>query len=164
MASASDSPKLLERISETEIRIIRRFNAAPALVFRAWTEPEYLRRWWAPATRGVRVALCEADVRVGGKYRYVLQGGNDEQFGFSGEYREISAPSRLVYTQVFEAFPDAAAVCTVEFREAAGGTLLVSSEVYPSKEALDGAVSAGMEDGMRETFDQLDSLLRNEAA
>ena len=70
----------------------------------------------------------------------------------------------MVYTQVFEAFPDAAAVCTVEFREAAGGTLLVSSEVYPSKEALDGAVSAGMEDGMRETFDQLDSLLRNEAA
>ncbi|MEZ4375192.1 MAG: SRPBCC family protein [Polyangiaceae bacterium] len=159
MLSASDL-KLLERVSDTEIRIMRWFSAPAALVFKAWTEPEYLKRWWAPASRGVKVTLCEADVRVGGRYRYVITRSPEEEYAFSGEYQEIAAPSRLVYTQTFEAFPDASAVCTVEFREENGRTLLVSSEVYPSKEALDGAICSGMEDGMRETFEQLESLLQ----
>ncbi|MCA9645740.1 MAG: SRPBCC family protein [Polyangiaceae bacterium] len=159
MASAND-PQLLERVSDTEIRIMRWFNAPAALVFQAWTEPEYLKRWWAPASRGVKVTLCEADVQVGGKYRYVITRSPEEEYAFSGVYREIDRPSRLVYTQTFEAFPDAAAVCTVEFREEQGRTLMTSTEVYPSKEALEGALCSGMEEGMRETFQQLEALLQ----
>jgi uncharacterized protein YndB with AHSA1/START domain len=148
----------LERTSDTEIVIKRTFRAPARLVFDAWTKPEHVKRWWAPASRGVTMVQCDADVRPGGAYRYVM-GRESERIGFSGKYLEIDRPTRLVYTQCFDPFPGADAMVTVTFEERDGVTTLVAREVYPTKEALDSAIEAGMEDGARETLDQLDELL-----
>ncbi len=148
----------LERTSDTTLVITRTLRAPPAIVFEAWTNPDYVRRWWAPLSRGVTLTECDADLRPGGEYRYVLTRGK-ERFAFYGKYLEITPPSRLVYTQIFEPFPDAEARITVSFEADGGYTRLVSREVYPSKVALDGALHSGMEDGARETFQQLDELV-----
>lgn len=141
--------------------IERTFQAPPALVFAAWTKPELVKQWWAPQSHGVEMAEVTADLRVGGKYRYVMRDPQGGEIAFSGEYREISPPDRLVYTQIFEPMAHAGAViCTVSFLALPGGkTKLSSREVYPSKEALDAALSSGMEHGMNATMDQLDALL-----
>ncbi len=152
------NPTSLERTSDKEIVIARTFRAPAQIVFDAWTKPEYVRRWWAPESRGVTLVQCDADLRPGGAYRYVLARGKAERFAFSGKYLEIARPTRLVYTQSFEPVPGEAVV-TVSFEERGGSTTLVAHELYPSKEALDGALASGMEDGMRETFDQLDELV-----
>jgi uncharacterized protein YndB with AHSA1/START domain len=156
---AAPSATSMELRSDREIVITRTFAAPARLVFEAWTRPELVRRWWAPRSHGVSVVSCEADVRAGGRYRYVL-GRQGQELGFSGHYTEVNPPSRLVYTQIFE--PAAAAgevVVTVTFDEHDGRTRLVAHEVYPSKEAREAALASGMEHGMRETMDQLAALL-----
>lgn len=148
----------LDRTSDTEIVITRLLRASPRAVFRAYTEATLVARWWAPASRGVRVIECTAEVRPEGRYRYVLGRGPDQQFAFSGRYLEVIEPSRLVYTQSFEPMPGETTVTvTLEPRE--GGTWFVSHEVYPSKAILDQVLSTGMADGARETFEQLDALV-----
>lgn len=149
----------LRRTSEKELVLTRTFRAPARIVFDAYTKPEHVKRWWAPASRGVALTECSVDLRPGGTYRYVLARGMETVAAFSGTYLEIARPTRLVYTQRFEAFPDAEAVVTVTFEEKAGSTTLVAHELYPSKEALDGALASEMEDGVRETFDQLDKLV-----
>ncbi|MGO4712973.1 SRPBCC family protein [Bradyrhizobium sp. 2TAF24] len=150
----------MELKSDREIIITRTFNAPPRIVFDAWTRPELVRRWWAPISRGVSVVLCEADVRVGGSYRYVLRTDAGDEFGFSGQYSEVTPHSRLAYTQVFEPMAAAGAVVvTVTFEDRDGRTALVSHEVYPSKEAREAAVGSGMEHGMREAIEQLEVLV-----
>lgn len=153
------NPTSMEKTSDKEIVITRVFRAPAAIVFDAWTKPEHVRRWWAPKSHGVTLEQCDADVRAGGTYRYVLARGKAERFAFSGKYLEITRPTRLVYTQCFEAFPGAEVVVTVSFEEREGSTRLVSHEVYASREALEGALASGMESGMRETFEQLEELL-----
>jgi uncharacterized protein YndB with AHSA1/START domain len=149
----------MELKADREIIITRTFNAPARIVFDAWTKAELVRRWWAPHSRGVEMASCEADVRPGGKYRYVLRQGSQE-LGFSGEYREVTPHTRLVYTQLFEPMMSAGAVvCTVTFEERNGQTHLTAQEVYPSKEARQATITAGMEGGMRETMEQLEELL-----
>jgi uncharacterized protein YndB with AHSA1/START domain len=149
----------LERTSDRELVMTRTFSAPPDIVFDAWTLPEHVRRWWAPASRGISAIQVDADLRPGGAYRYVLGRGATERFTFSGKYLEIGRPTRLVYTQTFEGFPDAAAIVTVSFEEQEGKTKLVSHELYPSKEALDSALAYGMEEGARETFELLEELV-----
>lgn len=150
----------MELKGDREIVITRTFNGPARIVFDAWTKPELVRRWWAPRSLGVTLASCDADVTVGGKYRYVLSGRKGEELGFSGKYVELDRPTRLVYTQVFEPMEDAGeAIITITFDEHRGQTDVVSSEVYPSAEARDAAVSSGMEHGMREAMDQLDELV-----
>ena len=150
----------MELKSDREIVITRTFNAPPRIVFDAWTKAELVKQWWAPKSRGVTMVGCEADVRVGGKYRYVIRHSEYGDMGFSGEYTEITPPSRLVYTQIFEPMADSGAViCTINFEDLGDKTHLVSHEVYPSKEARDAAVGTGMEHGMREAMDQLDELV-----
>jgi uncharacterized protein YndB with AHSA1/START domain len=140
--------------------ITRRFNGPARIVFDAWTKPEFVKRWWAPASHCVAVVSCEADVRVGGRYRYALKQSEGEEFAFSGEYREVTPHSRLVYTQLFEPMAEAGAVVvTITLKEERGKTLLVAHEAYPSAEARDAALASGMEHGMRETMDQLDELV-----
>ncbi|MBK7641664.1 MAG: SRPBCC family protein [Planctomycetes bacterium] len=155
------TPTSLERTSDTEIVIRRTFRAPAAVVFDAWTKPEYVRRWWAPVSRGVTLVVCEAELRVGGAYRYVMARGGEERIGFSGKYLEIERPTRLVYTQGFDPMPNADAIVTVSFTELAGVTSLVAHERYPSKQALEGAIGAGMEAGMRETFELLAELVES---
>jgi len=127
-------------------------------VFEAFTKPELLKRWWAPKSFSVSFLSCEADVRVGGSYRFVFMLGNDasKPMAFFGRYIEVTPHSRLVWTN--DEGEDGGAVTTVTFEEKAGKTLLVMHDLYPSKEALDGSL-AGMEGGMSETLEQLDEFV-----
>jgi uncharacterized protein YndB with AHSA1/START domain len=155
----------MELVGDREIVISRTFNGPPRIVFDAWTRPELVRRWWAPKSRRVSMASCEADVRVGGTYRYVLRLDAGNEFAFSGKYREVTPPSRLVYTEIFEptaagANPDdEGVVVTVTFDERDGRTHMVSRSLCPSKEVRDTIIASGMEHGMRETMDLLDQLV-----
>jgi uncharacterized protein YndB with AHSA1/START domain len=145
----------VERKSERELVVARTFNGPAGIVFEAWTKPELLKRWWAPKSTGLSLLSCEADVRVGGSYRFEFGHEASKPMAFFGRYIEVTPHSRLVWTNDES---DDGAVTTVTFEEKGGRTLLVMHELYPSKEALDGAI-AGMEGGMHETFEQLDELL-----
>ena len=145
----------VERKSERELVVTRTFNGPARIVFEAWTKPELLKRWWAPKSTGVSLLSCEADARVGGRYRFEFGHETSKAMAFFGRYVEVTPHSRLVWTNEES---DDGAVTTVTFEEKGGKTLLVMHDLYPSKEALDAMVS-GMEGGTRETFEQLDELL-----
>jgi uncharacterized protein YndB with AHSA1/START domain len=153
---------LVERKSDRELVVTRTFNAPARIVWRAWTSPELLKRWWAPRSLGVSLFECEQDLRVGGAYRFVFGRDPKQAMAFSGVYSEVQPNERLVFTQLFEPMREAgAAVVTVTLDERGGKTTLVVHQLYPSKESLDGAVASGMEKGMRETYEQLESLAAN---
>src|ERR1700734_3865206 len=145
----------VERKSERELVITRTFNGPARIVFEAWTKPELLKLWWAPKSTGISLLSCEADVRVGGSYRFEFGHEGAQPMAFFGRYIEVTPASRLAWTN--EESADGA-VTTVTFEEKGGKTLLVMHELYRSKEALDASI-AGMEGGMPETFAQLDDLL-----
>jgi len=145
----------VERKSEREMVVTRTFDAPARIVFEAWTRPELLKRWWVPKSAGVTLLSCEADVRVGGTYRFELGHGDSQPMVFFGRYVAVQPHSRLAWTNEES---DEGAVTTVTFDEKDGKTLLVLRELYPSKEALDRAI-AGMEEGTCEQYDQLDELL-----
>ena len=145
----------VERTSECELVITRTFNGPARLVFEAWTTPELLKRWWVPRSLGVSMLSCEADVRVGGTYRFVFGHGASEPVAFYGTYLEVTPCSRLVWTNEEE--HGGGPVTTVTFEESAGTTLVIVHELYPSKEALDIGRSAWAEPV--EAFEQLDELL-----
>jgi uncharacterized protein YndB with AHSA1/START domain len=150
----------VERVSDRELVVTRTFNGRASLVFDAMTKPELVKRWWAPRSLGVTLFECEADVRVGGSYRYVFGRDPAKPMAFSGIYKELVPHTRIVWTQIFEQMRSAGeAVSTITLEERDGKTHMVQSHLYPSKEALDGAIGAGMEHGMRVTYDQLDSLV-----
>ncbi|HEY2513507.1 MAG TPA: SRPBCC family protein [Polyangiaceae bacterium] len=155
----------VERRSDRELVVTRTFHAAARSVFDAWTKPELLKRWWAPKSMGVTLFECEQDVRVGGTYRFVFGHDPTQAMVFSGRYTEVARPTRLVFTQLFEPMRSAGeAVVTATFTERGGATTLVLHQLYPTKEALDGAVASGMEKGMRITFEQLEELVAGERA
>jgi uncharacterized protein YndB with AHSA1/START domain len=145
----------VERKSERELVVTRTFNGPARIVFEAWTRPGLIKRWWAPKSTGVTLLSCEADVRVGGSYRFEFGLEGSKPMVFFGRYLEVIPHSRLVWTNEES---EEGAVTTVTFEEQGGKTLLVMHELYHSKEALDPAI-AGMEGGMPETFAQLDELL-----
>jgi uncharacterized protein YndB with AHSA1/START domain len=150
----------LARPTDCELVLTRTFNGPARVVFEAWTEPELLKRWWAPCSLGVTLVECEADIRVGGTYRYVFGRDADHLAVFSGTYLEVIRHTRLVYTRLFEPMREAgAAVITATFEEVDGQTHFVAVERYPSKAALDGALAAGMEHGVHETMAQLEALI-----
>jgi uncharacterized protein YndB with AHSA1/START domain len=144
-----------ERKSERELVVTRTINGPARIVFEAWTRPELFRQWWAPKSSGMSLLSCEMDVRVGGGYRIEFGHEASNAMAFFGRYVEVTPHSRLVWTNEES---DDGAVTTVTFEEKDGKTLLVLRELYPSKEALDGAIE-GMEGGMPEQFQQLDELL-----
>lgn len=141
----------VERRSDREIVVTRWFDAPARLVFEAWSRPELFQRWWVPRSLGMTLHACEMDVRTGGTYRLNFGEGMD----FHGRYLEVVPESRIVWTN--EEGGEAGAVTTVTFEEADGRTLLVMTEVYPSKEALD--AEGGATEATHETFAQLDDLL-----
>ncbi len=120
----------VERKSERELVITRTFNGPARIVFEAWTKPELLKRWWAPKSTGLILLSCEADVRVGGKYRFEIGHEASKSMAFFGKYIEVTPHSRLVWTNEES---DQGAVTTVTFEEKGGKTLLVMRELYPSK-------------------------------
>jgi len=143
----------VERKSGRELVTTRTFNCPARLVFEAWTKPELFKKWWVPKSMGMALRSCDMDVRVGGKYRLVFE---PEGMAFFGTYLEVTPPSRLVWTN--EESGEDGPVTTVTLEEKGALTLLVLSEVYPSKEALD-AAGTGAADMLGETFAQLDELL-----
>jgi uncharacterized protein YndB with AHSA1/START domain len=147
----------VERKSERELVVARTINGQARIVFEAFTRPELLRRWWVPKSFGVSLLSCEADVRVGGQYRFVFGHGDSEPMAFFGRYLEVTPHSRLVWTN--DEGEGGGPVTTVTFEERDGKTLLVMHDLYPSKEALDAAMASGEKSGMDETFEQLDELL-----
>ena len=142
----------VQRKSDRELVVTRTFDAPARLVFEAWSRPELFQKWWVPKSMGMTLRSCEMDVRTGGKYRLNFGEGMD----FFGRYIEVTPPSRIVWTN--EEGGENGSVTTVTFQEKGGQTLLVMSELYPSKEALD-AAGTGAADAMHETFAQLDELL-----
>lgn len=160
MAATMIHETTMQVTGDREIVITRTFNGPARIVFYAFSQPEYVRRWWAPKSHAVGLSSCEADVRTGGAYRYVLRGRNGEELAFSGTYTEVVPNSRLVYTQVFEPMAQmGSVVITVTFDEHDGKTDLVMHSLYPSKQARDAVIATGMEHGMRETMDQLEDLI-----
>jgi uncharacterized protein YndB with AHSA1/START domain len=141
----------VERMSDREVVVTRTFDAPARLVFEAWSNPALFQRWWVPKSMGMTLHACEMDVRTGGTYRLTFGEGMD----FFGRYLEVIPPTRIVWTN--EEDGENSSVTTVTFEEQDGRTLLVMSELYPSKEAFDAA--GGAADATHETFDQLDELL-----
>src|SRR5215475_1041030 len=119
----------VERKSERELVVTRTFNGPARLVFEAWTKPDLFKRWWGSKSMGMSLESCEMDARVGGGYRLVFNGG----MAFFGKYLEVTPNSRLVWTN--EESGDGGPITTVTFEEKDGKTLLVMTELYPSKEA-----------------------------
>jgi uncharacterized protein YndB with AHSA1/START domain len=144
--------------SEVEIKLTRLFNAPRELVFEVMTRPEHVKRWWGNLGPGYAVPVCEIDLRPGGAWRFVNRHPQGEAT-FYGEYREIVAPSRLVYTEIFEEFPDSVSVVTAELVEEQGHTRLNVTVVYPSREVRDLVIASGMARGAGLSYDRLEDLL-----
>lgn len=145
--------------SDTEILITRDFDAPRRLVYRTWTTPELIRRWWA-GERG-EVTSAEIDLRVGGTWRYVMLAHGTFEVAFHGEYREIVTDERIVTTEVFEGMPDAGAVTTATFEEKDGRTTLSLRVQHQSKENRDAHINSGMEGGMQESLARLEQVARS---
>ena len=152
--------KKLEVIAEpgkTSFSTRRVVDAPRALVFEAFTKCEHLKRWMGPAR--VTMVSCETDLRVGGRYRFVFRASDGSEVGFSGEFKEIVRPERVVRTFVFEPMPDAAALETLELEEHDGKTTIKTTTVHKTVENRDGHVGSGLEAGMTEGYTRLDELL-----
>ena len=143
--------------SDTEIVMTREFDAPRELVFRAYTDPELIPQWWGLRTNQTTVDVM--DVRPGGTWRYVQRSPDGQEFGFHGEYREVTPPERLVSTFEFEGMPGHVIVDTLTLEEINGRTLLTATSRFTSKEDRDGMISSGMESGAAESHDRLAELL-----
>ena len=156
--------------SDREVRVVRTFNAARQTVWDAHTKPELTRRWML-GPPGWAMTVCEMDVRAGGKYRWRWRSDEDgKEFGFFGEFREVDEPNRMVHAENYDpgdvggAMPSGEpAIITTEFQEKGGVTTLVTTMLFASKEARDGAVSTGMTDGMEMSYALLDKLVADAA-
>ncbi len=142
--------------SDTQILITREFDAPRHLIYRAWTTPELIKRWWG-AERG-EVTAVEIDLRVGGRWRYVSVTHDGFEFAFSGEYREIIANERLVSTEVYEPAPDHEALNTLTLIEHDGRTTLTVLVEHDSKESRDAHLDSGMEPGMQDALRLLEQV------
>lgn len=149
--------------SDREIVITRVFNAPRELVFKAWSKPEYLARWWGP--KGWTLPISTMDFRPGGQWHYCMKGPEGEQSCGLAIYHEIVPPERIVYTDYFadaegnpkEGLPESR--ITVEFTEHDGATKLTSTALYKTKEDLDKVLKMGMEEGMTESLNRLEEFL-----
>jgi len=146
--------------TEREIVMTRVFDAPRQLVFDAWTKPELVKRWLL-GPDGWTMPVCEIDLRVGGKYRWVWRRERDgSEMGIGGVYREIAAPERLVATERFdEAWYPGEAVNTVALVERGGRTTMTQTTLYESRDARDKALQSGMADGVGASYDRLEALL-----
>jgi len=150
--------------SERELRITRGFDAPRSLVFDCLSQPELVRRWLlGPA--GWTMPVCEIDLRVGGRYRYVWRRPGRDDMGMGGVYREIVRPERIVQTELFdEDWTGGETLVTSVLTERDGATTLTTTVLYSSKEARDGALRTGMTEGVEASYDNLAQLLSSMAA
>jgi len=150
-----------ERTSDRELTVTRSFEAPARLVFKAWTTPELLLRWWAPKSFGINLVGCQIDARTGGSYRFLFAvPGQPEPVAFFGKYLDVTPPERIVWTN--EEGGEDGSVTTVTLEEKEGRTHLVLRDVYPSKQALDEALASESTGAFPEQFEQLDRVLAGE--
>jgi len=138
--------------------LTRLFNAPRQLVFDAMTQPEHVRQWWGQLGEGYSVPVCEIDLRVGGRWRFVNRHPKGDAV-FYGEYREITPPGGLVFTEIFADYPDSVSVVTTEYTEEDGKTRLTATVRYPSREVRDMVIASGMSRGAAISYDRLEELL-----
>jgi len=144
--------------SDREIVITRQFDAPARLIFKAWTTPELVKRWWGFDSS--QWLVCEVDLRVGGSWRYVTREEGGYEVGFHGEFKEIDAPKRLVNTEVFEGMPEAGALDTITFVEENGVTTMTINVLHSCKEHRDGHIASGMEGGMQISMNRLEDAVQ----
>ena len=151
--------------TDEQILITREFDAPKHLVFRAWTTPELVRRWWH-ANRG-EVTVVEIDLRVGGKWRYVMVADNGTEVGFHGEYLEVVPDERIVSTETYEGLPEGvteeqgSTVNTATFAEAGGRTTVTLLIQATSRVSRDAIVDSGMESGLQDALALLEEVARS---
>lgn len=143
--------------SDREIIMTRSFEAPRSRVYEAHTRPESIRQWWGP--RAEEMVSCDMDFRVGGAWRFVLRNPGGEEYAFHGEYREIVPNERIGQTFVFEPFPNDGSVETLTFIGDERHTTIRTHSVFASREARDGMIASGMEQGASETMDRLEELV-----
>jgi uncharacterized protein YndB with AHSA1/START domain len=159
---ASSGSAILTLPTDEQILITREFEAPKHLVFKALTTPELVKRWWH-ANRG-RVTICEIDLRVGGKWRYVAVADDGFEVGFHGEYREIVADERIVSTEVYEGLPEGVSeeeggtVNTATLTESDGRTTLTILIQARNKVSRDAIIDSGMEAGLQDALDLLEEV------
>lgn len=144
--------------SEREITLTRLFDAPRELIFEVMTKPEHIRRWWGNLGEGYSVPVCEVDLRVGGAWRFENRTPDGQSANFYGVYHEIAPPARLVFTEIFEPFPDVESVVTTELTVENGKTRMNVTALYPSKDVRDGVLSSGMEYGAGLSYDHLEEV------
>jgi len=142
--------------ADDQLLITREFDAPKDLVYKAYTTPDLVRRWWT-GERG-EMTECEIDLRVGGTWRYVMIAHGDFEVAFHGEYREIVPNERLVTTEVYEGMPDAEAMDHITFTEEDGRTTLTMLVQHRNQEERDAHLNSGMEAGMQESMDRLEQV------
>ena len=166
VAVTSSGTAVVTLPADTQIKIVREFAAPKHLVYKAYTTPELIRRWWN-AKRGV-VTVAEVDLRVGGRWRYVMVTPDGIDVGFHGEFREIVPNQRIVSTEIFEGMPgmemsaeqldEAGSLNTTTLVETGGRTTLTVLSVFPSQEIRDMVIQTGMEAGMQDAYDLLEQV------
>jgi uncharacterized protein YndB with AHSA1/START domain len=162
MTVASSGSAVLTLPTDEQILITREFAAPKHLVYKAWTTPELVKRWWN-AKRG-EVTVAEIDLRVGGKWRYVMVADGGLEVGFHGEYLEIVPNERIVSTEVYEGLPEGVTdeeggtVNTATFIEADGRTKLTILVQAASKVSRDAIIDSGMERGLQDALDLLEQV------
>jgi uncharacterized protein YndB with AHSA1/START domain len=151
--------------AEDQILVTREFDAPRRLVYKAWTTPELVARWWT-AKRGTAKEM-EIDLRVGGRWRYAMETDDGQEVAFHGEYREIVPDERIVSTEVYEGAPVSpeeaeagATLNTVTFAEQGGRTTATILIQCPSPEIRDMIVASGMEDGLQDALELLEGVAR----
>lgn len=151
--------------NDLEVVTVRAFAAPRTLVFEAHTKPELVKRWLL-GPPGWTMPVCEIDLRVGGKLRYVWKTeGDGSSFGMTGVFKEIVVPERLVHTEFFsDNWTGGEALITTTFTEKGGKTTVTITMRFASKEARDGAVATGMTDGMESSYQMLEEVLKSTAA
>ena len=145
---------------DREIAMTRTFDAARELVFEAWTRPALVRRWLLGPS-GWSMPICEIDLRIGGRYRFVWRRDADgSEMAMGGVYRDVVAAERIVATERFDdAWYPGEAVVTTTFAETRGRTTVTSTMLFESRDARDGVLKSGMESGVTQSYDRLAALL-----
>jgi uncharacterized protein YndB with AHSA1/START domain len=162
MAATSSGTATVTLPTDDQILITREFAAPKHLVYKAWTTPELVKRWWN-AERG-EVTVAEIDLRVGGRWRYAMVTEDGFEVAFHGEYREIVPNERIVSTEIYEGMPEGTSeeeggtVNTATFTEADGRTTLTILVQAPSKATRDAIIDSGMEAGMQDALDLLEEV------
>jgi uncharacterized protein YndB with AHSA1/START domain len=161
MSMTSSQPATVTLPTDEEILITREFDAPRHLVYKAWTTPELVRRWWS-GRRG-EMKIVDIDLRVGGMWRYVMIAHGEHEVAFHGEYREIVPDERIVTTEVYEGAPPAPegedVLNVITFTEVDNRTLVELLVKTPSREVRDIIVNSGMELGLQEQMEILDEVL-----